>query len=65
MEAKIDELVDEEFNLTSSDIKDSSGNSNFHFHNNPKSFTVPEKFNPDPGYSVKVPEVTTPTGVVL
>ena len=65
LEAKIEELVDEESNRTSSDRKDISGNSHFHFHTKPASFTVPKKLKPDPEYSVKVPEVTTPTGVVL
>ena len=65
MEVNIDELRDEDSNLTSFNSKDSSGNSHFQFHNKPTSFTGTNKFKPDPGYYVNIPGVIIPTGVVL
>ena len=65
MEAYIDKLGDEDSDLTISNRKYSSGNIHFQFHNNPESFTFPEKFKTDAEDSVKIPGVTTPTGVVL
>ena len=65
LEAKIDDLGDEASDLTSSDSKDSSGNSHFQFHKKPTSFAGPKKFKTDPEDYVKIPGVTTPTGVVL
>ena len=65
LEENIDKLGDEDSELTSSDIKYSSGNRNFQFHDKPTSFTGTEEFNIDPEYSVKIPGVTNPTVVVL
>ena len=65
LEANIDELGDEDSELTSSDSKDSSGNSHLKFHNKPTSFTGPKNFNTDPEDYVKIPGVTNPTCVVL
>ena len=55
LEANIDELGDENYNLTSSDSNESSGNSHLQFHNKPTSFTGPKKFKIDTGYYVKIP----------
>ena len=65
LEANIDELGDEESELTSYDRGDSSGNSHFQFHNKPTSLTVTDKFKTYPKYYVNIPGVTTPTCVVL
>ena len=64
-EENIDNLGYEESSLTSSNSEDSSGNSHLQFHNKPTSFTVTKKFKTYPEYSVKIPGVTNPTGVVL
>ena len=65
MESKIDELEYDYSDITSSDSEEISGNSHFQFYNKPESFTGPKKFKSDPEDSVKIPGVTTPTGVVL
>ena len=65
LEANIDELGDEDSDLTSSDSEDSNGNSHFRFNNKPESFIGTKKFKTDPEDYVKIPGVTTPTGVVL
>ena len=65
MEYKIDNLGDEESKLTSSDSKDSSRNSHFRFHKNMASLTGHKKFKTDREYSVNIPVVITPKGVVL
>ena len=64
MEANIDYLRDEESNITSSDRKDSYGNSHFQRHNKLKSFTGTKKFKTEREYYVKTPVVTTPTSVM-
>ena len=61
----MDEFGDEESVLTSSNRKYNGRNSNFQFYNKPKSFTKPKKFNTYREYYVRIPGVTTPTGVVL
>ena len=65
MEANIYKLGDEDSNITSYDRKYISENSHFQFHSNPTSFKGPNKFKTDFEDSVKIPVVTTPTGVVL
>ena len=45
--------------------EDSSGNSHFKFHKKLTLFTEPKKFKIEPENSVKIPGLTTPTGVVL
>ena len=55
MEAKIDNLEDEDSDLTIYDSKYSSGNSPFQFHSNPTSFTGPKNFNTDREDSVNIP----------
>ena len=65
MEAKIDCLGDEDSNLASYDSKDSSGNIRFWFHNKPALFTGHKNFKTYREDSVKIPGVTTPTGVVI
>ena len=47
MEENIDTLGEEDSNLTSSDIKEISGNSHFQFHNKMSSFTGTKKFKTD------------------
>ena len=47
-EVKIDELGDEDSDLTSSESKDSSGNIHFQYHNKLISLTGPDKFKIDP-----------------
>ena len=64
-EENIDQVGDEDFDLTSSESKDSSGNSNLQFPNKPKSFTGPNKSTSEPEDSVNIPGVNTLTGVVL
>ena len=61
----IDNLVDDDSDLNSSDSDDSSGNSHFQFHNKPKSFAGPKKSNTYPEDYVNIPGVNTQTGVVL
>ena len=65
MEANIYESGDKESNQTNSNSKDSSGNSHFQFHKNPTYFTGTKKFKTYREDSVKIPGVTTPTGMVL
>ena len=48
LEANIDELGDEDSDLTSSDSEDRSGNSHFQLHNKSTSFTGTKKFKTDP-----------------
>ena len=50
-------------NLTSSNRKDSSRNSNFQFYNKPTSFNGTKKFNTDREDSVKILGLPNPTGV--
>ena len=65
MEAKFNELGDEESDLTSSDSKFISGNSNLQYHNKPTSLNGCKMFNTDRGNSVKIHGMINPTGVVL
>ena len=52
LQSNIDELGYEESEITSSNSKDSSGNSHFHFHNKKTSFTGPKQFNTELEYSI-------------
>ena len=65
MDANIYQLGYEDSDLTSFDSEDSSVNSHFKFHNKQTSFTGNKEFNTYREDYVKIPGVTTPTGVVL